>query len=101
MSTFGRARKPGDDYYGSLDINKQNYLIMEADVTAVVKKQGWTLEKPLEVKMIDSMVKNLPEPVIIVKQKVKGYKMSRGRVILSPKQKPRDYGDLLDEYEMY
>jgi hypothetical protein len=99
LSTFGSAKKPGDDYAGSLDINKQNFILMEADVTHVVKKQGWTLEKPLEVKMTDSVVKNLPQPVVIVKQKGADGKLGKGRVILSPKKKPADYGDLLDEYE--
>ena len=49
--------------------------------------------------MIDSVVKNLPQPVVIVKQKGADGKLGKGRVILSPKKQPAEYGDLLDKYE--
>ena len=99
FSTFGGVSLSGEDYSGSIDVDKKNYFINEEDVTDVVKKQNWVLEKPLKAKMTDSVLKNLPEPVVIVKEKGEGGKMSKGKVILSPKKKRAEYGNLLDEYE--
>ena len=74
---------------------------MEKDVTDLIKKQGWSL-KSLVARMTNSTVpvKNLPKPVIIVKQKGKDGKMSKNRVILNPKVKRSYYGDLLDKYSV-
>ena len=82
-------------------INQKNYFLMEKDVTDLIKKQGWSL-KSLVARMTNSTVpvKNLPKPVIIVKQKGKDGKMNKNRVILNPKVKRSYYGDLLDKYSV-
>ena len=71
----------------------------ETDVTDLVKKERWTgRETSLVARMTSSVVKNLPEPVIILEQMGKGGKMGREKIILNPKEKRRHYGDLLKKY---
>ena len=77
MSTFGSTTKQADKP-SEQQIDENNYYIAETEVTAVMDKQGWTVEKDLEAKMTYSMVGNLPQPVVIVPGR---------RVILSPKEK--------------
>ena len=65
-------------------------LLRETDVTDLVEKEGWTgLEKSLTARMKSSVVKNLPEPVVIVGQ---------SEIFLNPKENRRNYGDLLEKY---
>ena len=97
VSTFGSTtkyvEKPSEP-----EIDEKHYYIAKTDVTAVMDEQGWTLKKRLVAKMRSSMVGNLPQPVVIVEELGKGGKMVRGKVILSPKEKRRHYGNLLDKY---
>ena len=90
VSTFGSTTKQADKP-SEQQIDENNYYIAETEVTAVMDKQGWTVEKDLEAKMTYSMVGNLPQPVVIVPGR---------RVILSPKEKRSHYGNLLDGYDI-
>ena len=62
----------------------------------------WTLEKLPVAKMTSSVVDNLPEPVVIVKELGREGKMAKGKVTLSPTAKQEDYGkgedNLLKKY---
>ena len=98
LGTFG-ARTEGDDYQGSEppQIDKEKYFLRDTDVTAVVDKQGWTLEKPLVARMTKSVVRNLPEPVVVVHQLGEEGDLDTKKTILalSPKESPRRYGNLI------
>ena len=101
MGTFGAAGSKGSDYSGSETaphIDEKNYYLRETDVTDLVEKQGWSLEKPLVARMTSSVVENLPEPVVIVKQMGKGGKVGQGKIILNPKENRRHYGNLINKY---
>ena len=67
-------------------------------MTDVIVKEGLSFKNPLESKMIDKVMKNLPEPVVIIKKLGKGRKVISSEVKFSPKEKPERYGNLLDEY---
>ena len=97
LGTFGVASSSSGDY-SEPQIDEKNYFLRESDVTALIKKQGWTLGKPLVARMEESVVDNLPEPVVIVKQMGNGGKLGKGKVILNPKEKRHNYGNLLDKY---
>ena len=100
LGTFGAASS-SHDYSGSKPrIDETNYFLRETDVTDLVKKQGWTLEKSLVARMKSSVVESLPEPVVIVKQVGKGgkIKMGQGKIILNPKENSRHYGNLINKY---
>merc|ERR1711974_192603 len=97
LGTWGVASSSSSDY-SEPQIDEKNYFLRESDVTALIKKQGWTLDKPLAAQMEESVVKNLPEPVLIVKKMGSGGKLGKGKVILNPKEKRRHYGNLLDKY---
>ena len=103
LGTFG-ARTEGDDYQGSEppQIDKKKYFLRDTDVTAVVDKQGWTLKKPFEARMKESVVSNLPEPVVIVHQLGEGGDLDTEKtsLTLSPKENPRRYGDLISGYSI-
>ena len=81
-----------------------------AGVTDLMIEQGWSFKKPLVFKMTGSdmgsrvMEKywylNLPEPVVILEWKVGrqlGRDVLKREFILSPKEKRRNYGNLLDK----
>ena len=85
-----------------------------AGVTDLMIEQGWSFKKPLVAKMTGSDMSgggstvkekywylNLPEPVVILEWKV-GRNLDRDvlkrQFILSPKEKRRNYGNLLDKY---
>ena len=97
VSTFGgtiahTTLKPDDV------VDNEKFHIIEVDVTDVMVQEGWSFKKSLEAKMIDKVMKNLPEPVVIIKKLGKGGKVISSEVKLSPKEKPKRYGNLLDEY---
>ena len=68
LDSFGSRTKAGDDYHGSEppQIDKENYILRDTDVTAVVEKEGWSLKKPFVARMKESVVQNLPDPVVII-----------------------------------
>ena len=99
VSTFGSTTDPVDNP-PKTQINAKNFYLAEADVTAVIGKQDWTLAKPLVAKMTKSMVGNLPQPVVIVQELGKGGMKVGGKVILSPEEKRSRYGNLLDKYSI-
>ena len=79
-------------------VDDKKFYIVENDVTDVMVKKGWSFKETLEAKMIDKVMRNLPEPVVIIKKLGKGGKVISSEVNLSPKEKPKRYGNLLDEY---
>ena len=103
LGTFG-ARTEGDDYQGSEPpkIDKEKYFLRDTDVTAVVDKQGWSLEKPLVARMTKSVVRNLPEPVVVVHQLGEEGDLDTEKTILalSPKESPQRYGNLISGYSI-
>ena len=103
LGTFGapsKSNSSGNDYQESEPppIDEKNYFLRDTDVTAVVDEQGWTLKKPLEARMTSSVLDNLPDPVVIVKQLSKEGKVEKASLYLSPKEYPRRYGNLLKKY---
>ena len=97
VSTFGSTTERVDNP-PETRIDAKKFYLAETDVTAVMIKQDWTLEKLLVAKMTKSMVGNLPQPVVILQELSKGGMKVGGKVILSPEEKRRRYGNLLDEY---
>ena len=79
-------------------VDKEKFHIVEVRVTDVMVKEGWSFKKTLEAKMINKVMKNLPEPVVIIKKLGKSRKLISSEVKFSPKEKPERYGNLLDEY---
>ena len=87
-------------------ISKDGYFIRQVDVTRVLVKQGWTLEKRLTARMTSSTrkyvaenldVKTLPDPVVIVGERNE-VANGGGKVTLNPNQDRSCYGDLLNKY---
>ena len=96
VSTFGSTSVPLYNHKSRID--DKNFQLMETEVTHIVDEQGWTLKKPLVAKTTSSIVGNLPQPVVILKEMGKDGIVVNGKVILSPKEKRRHYGNLLQKY---
>ena len=97
VSTFGGTTahttlKP-DEVVGD-----ERFHIVEVDVTDVMVKEGWSFKKSLETKMINKVMKNLPEPVVIIKTFDKGRKLAESKLKFSSNEKRERYGNLLDKY---
>ena len=99
VSTFGSTTKQVDNPSDS-KIDDKDFILMEKDVSKVIEEQGWTLKKQLVAKMTKSMVGSLPRPVVILRELGNGGLMDKGKVTLSPKEKRKHYGNLLDEYSI-
>ena len=97
VSTFGgtiahTTLKPDDV------VDNEKFHIVEVDVTDVMVQEGWSFKKSLEAKMINKVMKNLPEPVVIIKTFGKGRKLAVSKLIYSSNEKREGYGNLLDKY---
>ena len=67
-------------------------------MTDVLVKKGWSFKKSVEAKMINKVMKNLPEPVVIIKTFGKGRKLAESKLKYSSNEKRERYGNLLDKY---
>ena len=92
---FGATMEPVDNV---LPIDNKNFYLLESTVNDVMIKQGWTLEKPLVAKTTSSIVGNLPQPVVILKEILDKGRYGPGNVTLSPGEKPGNYGNLLQKF---
>ena len=79
-------------------VDKEKFHIVEVGVTDVMVKEGWSFKKPLEAKMINKVMKNLPEPLVIIKTFGKGGKLTESKLKFSSNEKRENYGNLLDKY---
>ena len=95
VALFGATVEPHDNV---LPIDDENFNLFERSVTEVIREQGWTLEKPLVAKTTSSIVGNLPQPVVILKEILDKGRYGPGNVTLSPGEKPGNYGNLLQRY---
>ena len=75
-------------------VNSNNYKLSDMDVTKVVLEQGWKADDDLQAVLTNTLVEGLPQPVVIHKFSGPGkVKLPRGKT-------RRDYGDLLDVYNI-
>ena len=95
-STFGAGDwpklQPGEV------VDDEKFKILEVDVSDVLRDQGWSFFKPLEAKMTTNLIKNLPEPVVVIKTYGKGGKLVESKLIFNSNEKRERYGNLLDKY---
>ena len=92
VATFGMGM---DEMPSKGAVTTATHIIMEEEVTEVMKKQGWYMDKDLEAKMTTKLGDSMPTPIII--KKYIG-KEGKGEVSLGHNQNIRDYGDLLASY---
>jgi len=104
LGTFGVKSNSANDYQRSEppQIDKEKYFLRDTDVTAVVDKQGWTLKKPFVARMTKSVVDSLPAPVVMLHKLGEEGDMDKKKtsLYLSPKEKPRRYGNLINGYSI-
>ena len=110
VGTFGAATGSGsggppgppggssNDYAETPQIDDRKYFLRDTDVTDVVSEQGWSLDDPILARMTESVVENLPDPVVIIKKLGEDGKMENDKVTLSPNANPAMYGNLLEGY---
>ena len=95
-STFGAGDwpklQPGEV------VDDKKFLIYEAGVSDVLRDEGWSFLKPLEAKMTTNLIKNLPEPVVVIKTFDKRGKLVESKLIFNSNEKRERYGNLLDKY---
>ena len=97
VSTFGDTGLHTELQPGKV-VDKKKFHIVEVGVTDVMVKEGWSFKKSLEAKMINKVMKNLPEPVVIIKTFGKGRKLAESKLKYSSNEKQERYGNLLDKY---
>ena len=100
-------------FQGVLD-DKKFDLTVAPYVTDVMIGQNWSFKKPLVAKMTGSedrvmggtvmekyWYSNLPEPVVILEWTIGLNHVLKIEFIISPKEKRRIYGNLLDNYSKF
>ena len=97
VSTFGDSGGQNKLQAGQV-VDDKKFYIVDNDVTDVMVKEGWSFKKPLEAKMINKVMKNLPEPVVIIKTFGKGGKLTGSKLNFGSNEKRENYGNLLDKY---
>ena len=85
-------------------VDDEKFLIYEAGVSDVLRDEGWSFLKPLEAKMTTNLIKNLPEPVVIIKT-FEPEERGRRKVVevklkFNSNEKRERYGNLLDKYSI-
>ena len=79
-------------------IDDKKFKMIEEDVSDVMGEQYWSMKEDLKANITNTMVENLPKPVIIFKKLAKGAKLVERQVIVSPEESNKRYGNLLDKY---
>ena len=104
VSTFGGRAGDWPKLQPGEVVDDEKFKILEVDVSDVLRDQGWSFFKPLEAKMTTNLIKNLPEPVVIIKAFI--YEEPGGRKVVEVKLKFNSnetrerYGNLLDKYSI-
>ena len=75
-------------------VHSSTYKLTKVDVTKVVIEQGWKADDDLQAVLTNTLVEDLPHPVVIHKF------TGPGKVKLPKGKTRRDYGDLLDGYSI-
>ena len=101
VSTFGDSGGQNKLQPGEV-VDDEKFLIYEAGVSDVLRDEGWSFLKPLEAKMTTNLIKNLPEPVVIIKT-FEPEERGRRKVVevklkFNSNEKRERYGNLLDKY---
>ena len=68
VSTFGGGTE--DVEISSQEVlGQKKFYVIETDVTSVMEKEGWSIQKTLKAKMSgNNLPSNLPDPVVIIKK---------------------------------
>ena len=99
VATLGRTAESAKIEIPSEEvINDKKFKVIEEDVSDVMGEQYFSMKEDLKANMTNSMVENLPKPVIIFKKLAKGAKVVERQVIVSPEESNKRYGNLLDKY---
>merc|ERR1712179_636659 len=97
-SRRGNAGNAGPDYQasGSGSVDDDN-TIKELDVTDVVAEQGFSLDKPIEVKIKSGVADNMLDPVTMFRKLGKdgGIAKDLTEIFTNPGTDPSQYGNLL------
>ena len=97
-SRAGNAGNAGSDYQasGSGSVDDDN-TIKELDVTDVVAEQGFSLDKPIEVKIKSGVADNMLDPVTMFRKLGKdgGIAKDLTEIFTNPGTDPSQYGNLL------
>ena len=118
VAQFGSRNSPPPKLSSKEVVDNENFKLVEVDIinrkqiTNLMAERGWSFKKPLVAKMIcwdctginqklDWAETGLPEAVVILEWTGYGKKkiLLKSKVIISPKEKRRRYGNLLDPYE--
>lgn len=79
----------------SQEVDSSSHKLTEYDVTDLVAEQSWDVDDELQAVLTSSLVRGLPEPVII-----RRFRGQPGEVQMPRGQTLTDYGDLLDNYSI-
>ena len=104
VSTFGAFSDVWPKLQPGEVVDDEKFKILEVGVSDVLRDQGWSFFKPLEAKMTTKLIKNLPEPVVIIKafdyEEPGGRKVVEVKLKFNSNETRERYGNLLDKYSI-
>ena len=102
MDTFGIDTPQSVDLrvVGQHKVNSTTHYVAESEVTNLLIDQGWfpSLEEPLVARFLEGVLKNVPQPCVIIKTLNNNGAFVHTKVTLHPDETPSNYGDLINTY---
>ena len=104
FGTFGMEMSESVDLLtmtglGEWRVNSTTHLIAETEVTNVLIKEGWSPEDPLVARLSYGVLKDVPQPCVIIKELQDDNVYVPIIVNLHPAEKIDNYGDLIHPYK--
>ena len=102
FDTFGRSSPQPVDLLGKgrsarRKAESKNAFIAELEVTNVLVAEDWSPDKPLVARLFSGILKEVPQPLVIVKELRKD-RWVPTIVTINPEESVSNYGDLLKSY---
>jgi len=79
-------------------VDSTTHYIAELEVTNVLIEEGWSAEEPLVARLVSGVLRNVPQPLVIVKELHNDIWIPT-TVNLHPAERADSYGDLLGTFE--
>ena len=79
-------------------VDSTTHYIAELEVTNVLIEEGWSAEEPLVARLVSGVLRNVPQPLVIVKELHNDIWIPT-TVNLHPAERADSYGDLLSTFE--
>ena len=84
---------------GKWRVTSKTHFIVELEVTIILNQEQWSSEEPLVARLSYGVLKDVPQPLVVIKQLQSDNVFVPMIVNLHPKENVDNYGDLVQSYK--